>query len=188
LIDQLNGGIDHKLMLISAPAGFGKTTLLSEWIFQTKIPVAWISPDKGDSDPIRFIHYLIAALQNIETNIGKAALSMMQSSQQTPIRSIMTILIKDITEIPKGFALVFDDYHSIDAEKVHNIVELLLALAQMDSENTTDGIMYANVPIKGVKTLYSSIGNLLGWLCALGLIIFVFMLIINRVRRDNSFD
>jgi LuxR family maltose regulon positive regulatory protein len=126
LIDRLNVGIYQKLTLISAPAGFGKTTLLSEWISQSEIPVAWISLDKGDGDSVHFIHYLVAALQSIQVNLGNAALSMLRSPQQPPIESIMISLIKEITDIPNDFVLVFDDYHSIDTEKIHNMVEFLL--------------------------------------------------------------
>ncbi len=126
LIDQLNKGINHKLTLISAPAGFGKTTLISEWISQSEISVVWISLDKGDSDPVHFIHYLIAALQSFDKNIGKTALSMLQSPQLPPIESIMTNLIKEITDIPNDFVLVLDDYHSVDAKQVHTAVEFLI--------------------------------------------------------------
>ena len=126
LIERLSKGIYNKLTLISAPAGFGKTTLVSEWISQSEMPVAWISLDKGDNDPVQFIHYLIAALQNFDASIGQPVLTMLQSPQLSPIESVMTSLIKEITDIPNDFILVLDDYHSIDAKQVHNIVEFLL--------------------------------------------------------------
>ncbi|MBE9511658.1 MAG: hypothetical protein IMY71_12340 [Bacteroidetes bacterium] len=126
LIDRLDKGINHKLTLISAPAGFGKTTLISEWISRSEIPVAWISLEKGDNDPVQFIHYLIAALHSFDASIGQSALTMLQSPQQPPIESILTNLIKEITDISYDFMLVLDDYHSLDEKQVHNIVEFLL--------------------------------------------------------------
>jgi LuxR family transcriptional regulator, maltose regulon positive regulatory protein len=126
LIDRLSKGIDRKLTLISAPAGFGKTTLLSEWIFKNDTPVAWISLDKGDNDPFHFIHYLIAALQKFDSNTGKTTLAMLQSPQQQPIESIMTSLSREISEIPINCVLVLDDYHCVDTKQIHNMVESLL--------------------------------------------------------------
>ena len=99
LIGRLNQGIDQKLTLISAPAGFGKTTLLTGWISESELPVAWISLDKGDNDPVHFIHYLIAALKSIQVNIGKAALLMLHSPQQLRIESVITQIIKEISDI-----------------------------------------------------------------------------------------
>lgn len=126
LIDRLNKGINKKLTLISAPAGFGKTTLVCEWISESEIPVAWISLDKGDSDPVHFFHYLIAAFQSFDVNIGEPALTMLRSPQQPPIESIMANLIKEISDIPHECVLILDDYHSIDSKQIHNIVEFLL--------------------------------------------------------------
>ena len=126
LIERLDEEIGHKLTLISAPAGFGKTTLLSEWIHQSEIPVAWVSLDKADSEPAPFFSYLIAALQTIEPNIGKAALTMLQSPQPPPIESIITKLINEIIAIQKDIALVLDDYHLIENQQIHDSVEFLL--------------------------------------------------------------
>lgn len=126
LIERLNEGIQRKLTLISAPAGFGKTTLLSEWIFQSELPVAWISLDKGDNDPVYFIKYVIAALQRVESKVGEAAINLLLSPQQPPFDSIIINLIQEIEDIPYDFALVLDDYHSIDTAKVHQLVEFLI--------------------------------------------------------------
>lgn len=126
LINRLNDGLNRKLTLISAPAGYGKTTLLSEWISKSEIPVAWLSLDKGDNDPKHFIHYLIAALKTIDVNIGKDTLSVLQSTQQPAIEPVMLHLIKEISSTPGKLALVLDDYHSIDTEEIHKNVELLL--------------------------------------------------------------
>jgi hypothetical protein len=81
LLERLNAGLDRKLTLISAPAGFGRTTLLSEWVAACRRPVAWLSLDEGDNDPARFITYLIAALQSVNPEIGQAAQAMMGSLQ-----------------------------------------------------------------------------------------------------------
>ena len=99
LIERLNKGVNHKLTLISAPAGFGKTTLLSEWIFKSKRKAAWISLEKSDGDPIYFINYLVAAMQGIQADIGKFTLALLQSVQQPPLESIMVNLIKELADI-----------------------------------------------------------------------------------------
>jgi LuxR family transcriptional regulator, maltose regulon positive regulatory protein len=126
LINRLNDGLNHKLVLISAPAGFGKTTLLSEWISQSEIPVAWVSLDKSDSDPAHFIHYLVAALQGIAVNIDKSVLSLLQSPKRPLVESNIINLIKEISVIPNDIAIVLDDYHVIDAEEIHKIIALML--------------------------------------------------------------
>ena len=113
LIEQLNNGLasGRKLTLISAPAGFGKTTLVSEWVAGCERPVAWLSLDEGDNDPTRFLTYLIAALQTIAPNVGEEVLGVLQSPQPPPIESILTTLLNEITTIPDNFILVLDDYH-----------------------------------------------------------------------------
>ncbi len=126
LIEILNKGISNKLTLISAPAGFGKTTLISEWIAQIKEPVAWLSLDEDDNDPIRFFRYLIAALQNIESTISEAILTLFQSPQPPSIESVLANLIKEITDIQNDFILVLDDYHSLDEKNIHKSIEFLL--------------------------------------------------------------
>jgi LuxR family maltose regulon positive regulatory protein len=129
LLERLNAGLEHKLTLISAPAGFGKTTLLSEWIqgrLTSPLHVAWVSLDQGDNDPARFWTYCIAALQAAQAEVGKAALSMLQSSQPSPIEAILTTLINEILERPGAFALVLDDYHLIEAQPIHKALTFFL--------------------------------------------------------------
>jgi LuxR family maltose regulon positive regulatory protein len=128
LIEQLNAGLSsrRKLTLISAPAGFGKTTLISEWSANCERPVAWLSLEEGDNDPTRFLTYLISALQTIVPNIGADALRLLHSPQPPSTESILTILLNEITLIPNHFILVLDDYHVIEDEEAGNILTILL--------------------------------------------------------------
>src|SRR6266566_5713773 len=106
LIERLNDGLNCKLTLISAPAGFGKTTLISEWVAGCERPAAWLSLDEGDNDPTRFLVYLIAALQKVAATVGEGVLSVLQSPQPPPTESILTALLNEITTIPGDFVLV----------------------------------------------------------------------------------
>jgi LuxR family transcriptional regulator, maltose regulon positive regulatory protein len=126
LIDRLNEGLHRKLTLVAAPAGFGKTTLVSAWVAVCDRQVAWLSLDKGDSDPARFLTYLVAALRTIAPNIGEAILGALQSPQPPPTETILTALLNEITNIPDNFVLVLDDYHVIDAKPVDDALAFLL--------------------------------------------------------------
>jgi LuxR family maltose regulon positive regulatory protein len=128
LIERLNEGLtaSRKLTLISASAGFGKTTLVSEWVASCGQPVAWLSLDEGDNDPARFLTYLVAALQTIAANIGNGVLAILQSPQPPSIESILTTLLNEITILPDHFILVLDDYHVIDSKSVDNVLTFLL--------------------------------------------------------------
>ena len=79
LIERLNVGLHGKLTLATAPAGFGKTTVIAEWIGSEDLRVAWLSLDEGDNDPVRFLTYVVAALQTIETEIGVDILTLLES-------------------------------------------------------------------------------------------------------------
>lgn len=126
LIERLNEGMHSKLTLISAPAGFGKSTLVSEWVAGCERRVAWLSLDEGDNDPSRFLTYLISALQTIEPNTGKGLLAALQNPQLPPIESLLTALINEITNFPDHFVLVLDDYHAIDSKPVDQLLIFLL--------------------------------------------------------------
>jgi LuxR family maltose regulon positive regulatory protein len=126
LIERLNEGMQCKLTLISAPAGFGKTTLVSEWIASCGRPVAWLSLDEGDNEPARFLTYLIAALQTIASDIGAGVLPMLQSPQPPSSESILTALLNEIVTISDSFLLVLDDFHVIDAKPVENALVFLI--------------------------------------------------------------
>jgi LuxR family maltose regulon positive regulatory protein len=128
LIERLNEGLSsgRKLTLISASAGFGKTTLVIEWVASCGRPVAWLSLDEGDNDPKGFLAYLVAALQTIAANIGAGVLAVLQSPQPPSTESILTILLNEITTIPDHFILVLDDYHLIDSTPVDESITFLL--------------------------------------------------------------
>src|SRR5439155_11169529 len=129
LLERLNQGMQRKLILLSAPAGFGKTTLLCEWIHSSagrEMPVAWISLDEGDNDPARFGTYLCAALAQVQAGVGERTLPLLHSPQPPSMETIMTTLINDITTISDHFVLVLDDYHVIDAKAVDQALTFLV--------------------------------------------------------------
>jgi LuxR family maltose regulon positive regulatory protein len=123
---RLDEGFERKLTLISAPAGFGKTTVLVDWIHRHKIPAAWFSVDKADTGPLNFLTYVILGLQSLEAGIGEAALKMLQSPQPPPIESILINLLNDVSRISTDLALVLDDYHLVDAKPIHDMIAFLL--------------------------------------------------------------
>ena len=126
LTNQLNEGLHRKLTLISAPAGFGKTTLVSSWLSHCDCPTAWLSLDEQDSDSDRFLIYFISALQTIFPKIGAGLLSILQSHQTPSIDTILPSLINEITAVSSPFVLVLDDYHVIDGQSVNDALAFLL--------------------------------------------------------------
>lgn len=128
LTERLNEGLHHnrKLTLIAAPAGFGKTSLLSEWVAGCDRKAAWLSLDQADSDPIRFLTYFVAALQKIAPNIGEGVQRVLQSLQPSPIETMLTTLLNEITTFSDNFVLVLDDYHLIEAKAVDDTLSFLL--------------------------------------------------------------
>jgi ATP/maltotriose-dependent transcriptional regulator MalT len=124
LIGQLSS--TPPLTLLVAPAGFGKTTLLSDWISQSECHVTWLSLEDGDNDPIRFWVYIIAALQKLQANLCESALALLQSPQPPPITSILSTLINEISSFPENFSIVLDDYHLIKTQPIHEALTFLL--------------------------------------------------------------
>lgn len=117
LIEQLS--IPRPLTLIAAPAGFGKTTLLSDWIPQSQYCVTWLSLDEDDNDPIRFWVYVVVTLQKLRANLGEGALALLQSPQPPPVTAILSALINEISSFPDNFSIVLDDYHLIKTQSIH---------------------------------------------------------------------
>ncbi|MFZ1754842.1 MAG: tetratricopeptide repeat protein [Caldilineaceae bacterium] len=131
LIQQMDEGLDHKLTLISAPAGFGKSSLASEWVSACGRPAGWLLLDEGENDPTRFLAYLVAALKTVTartgpTTFGAEVLGLLESAQPAPTEPIVTALLNEIAAIPERFTLVLDDYHAIDAEPANRALAFLL--------------------------------------------------------------
>ena len=128
LIERLNEGLaaGNKLTLVSAPAGFGKTTLVGEWVAGCGQPAAWLSLDEGDKDPCRFLTYLIAALLRVAPGIGEGTSTLLQSPEPPPLESTLTALLNEITTIPSDVAFVLDDYHVLDARPVDDALAFLV--------------------------------------------------------------
>lgn len=126
LIEALNVGLHRKLTLISAPAGFGKTTVVSQWLSECDRPVAWLSLDESDSDSTRFLAYFVAAIQTISPQVGTSIMAMLQSQQTIPIESMLTTLLNEITEACDNFILVLDDLHLIESLSVDNVLNFLM--------------------------------------------------------------
>ncbi len=128
LTTKLNRGLQRgsKLTLVSAPAGFGKTTLITEWIASAERPSGWLALDERDNDLTRFLTYLIAALRTAAPSVGARALEMLEAAQPLPTESILTTLVNEIAATPNNFFLVLDDYHMIDAPPVDQALAFLL--------------------------------------------------------------
>lgn len=126
LTDRLQQALHGKLTLISAPAGFGKTTLVSEWAGLGQASVAWLSLEEADSHLPRFLTYFIKALQNLQSDIGKDVLALLQSSQMPPMEHYLAQLINDMASVSGQMVLVLDDYHLIDARPVDEALTFLL--------------------------------------------------------------
>ena len=131
LIERLNSGRAGKLALISAPAGFGKTTLVAEWVrglrqAEAADRVAWLSLDEDDNDLARFLVYVVAALRAVEAGAGKGMLSRLRSPQPPPAEDVLTVLINEMSAMPGRMILVLDDYHLIEAPAIHQALAFLL--------------------------------------------------------------
>jgi LuxR family transcriptional regulator, maltose regulon positive regulatory protein len=116
----------HKLTLISAPARFGKSTLLSSWLHEAPFGTAWLSLDEDDNDPARFLLYLIAALQTAVPHLGQNALPLLQSPQPPPSEAVLTPLLNELAQLTHSLVLVLDDYHLIQSQAVDEALTFLL--------------------------------------------------------------
>ena len=120
LVERLQQGMARSLTLVSAPAGFGKTTLLTQWLVEGVAPVAWLSLEAEDNDPTRFRAYLIAALQTLDAQLGTAALALLRTPQPPSPEAVLGMLTNELVERDgRDVALVLDDYHVITDVSIH---------------------------------------------------------------------
>lgn len=126
LLQTLQTGMEPLLTLLAAPAGFGKTMLLSAWIQHNEQPVGWVSLDAGDNDPAQFWAYFITALDKLQPGIGTTPLSLLQSSSSASIETVLGGLVNALSTMSRDITLVLDDYHVIETHAIHNALTFLL--------------------------------------------------------------
>jgi ATP/maltotriose-dependent transcriptional regulator MalT len=126
LNERLTEGLERRLTLVSAPAGFGKSTLVAEWVADCGLPVAWLSLDEDDAEPIRFLSYLVEALRTVRPGVGEGLLASLGSAQPPPVEATLTPLVNELAALPADVVLVLDDYHSVDGSPADEAVAFLL--------------------------------------------------------------
>lgn len=128
LFDELTAGRrqGHHLLLVAAPAGFGKTTLITDWLRDLDTLPTWITLDNADNAPAAFFALLITALQRLQPEIGKTAEQMMRLPQQPPAQNVCVVLLNDITVVGIEVLLILDDYHNISDASIHQAVSFLV--------------------------------------------------------------
>jgi LuxR family maltose regulon positive regulatory protein len=126
LDDRLDQALQRRLTVVSAPAGFGKTTAIADWAGRTGHRIAWLSLDEGDSDLGHFLTYLVTALRTLVPGAGEAALAMLEMPQPPPAQAALTPFLNDLAAADSELVLVLDDYHSIDSRLVDDAVAFLV--------------------------------------------------------------
>jgi LuxR family maltose regulon positive regulatory protein len=116
----------NNLIMVTAPAGFGKTTLVSEWARSTRLPLGWLSLDEADNDPVRFLRYLVAALQSVDERIGQSIQAALHGFQPPAATVMLTEIINDLLLLEGSYLIVLDDYHQISNAKVHESINFLV--------------------------------------------------------------
>jgi ATP/maltotriose-dependent transcriptional regulator MalT len=126
LLARLDAGLTRKLSLVTAPTGFGKTTLVRMWMESRDFPSAWVTLDEHDNDPVRFWTYVCSALRTLDPSLGKATLSMLTSPQPPSSISWLTPLINDLALLNVSTVLVLEDYHAIRSTDIHEGISFLI--------------------------------------------------------------
>lgn len=126
LLAALDAGLEHKLTLLAAPAGAGKTTLLTQWIAERKRQVAWLTLESEQNDPLRFLAYVLGALQRVHPDLGENILARVQVEGQAALSEGIVLLLNELAALPAQVILVFDNYHVIENQCIHHAIKLLL--------------------------------------------------------------
>lgn len=128
LLERLERGRDCGLLLVSAPAGYGKTTLLAAWVAQRRAPVAWLTLDAADNDPIRLLRYLLAALQQLDATLGQEAQAALQSAAPPPPSTVLAMMINEMAaRAQQHYLLILDDFHLLEDVPALEIIQMLVA-------------------------------------------------------------
>ena len=154
LIDILQSGLSRKLILVSAPAGFGKTTILGQWLKlmkAEKVRVSWISLDSNDNDPETFLRYVIAALREIDEKIGRDAMQSIDSAPNPDISDSLGSLVNDLVAVDEEVFLFLDDFHLISASEINQFVELLLNLSPPNFHLVISARTLTDLPLANMK-------------------------------------
>ncbi|MGE5704151.1 MAG: LuxR C-terminal-related transcriptional regulator [Clostridia bacterium] len=126
LLEKMNQTLSAKLTIVTAPAGFGKTTLVSDWIAQSDLTAVWVSLGKEENDAVLFWNYVITALQGMKPGIGQQMLTLLQSTMQPKLEEVLPLLINELVHLQAPCILFLDDYHLIEAEEVHRSLTFFL--------------------------------------------------------------
>lgn len=126
MLDRLNAGLAAKVTLVTAPPGFGKTSLVSTWVTSTEVPAGWLSLDRRDNDPAQFFSHFIAALQRFHPSLGGQILAELSAAQSFSVETLLTDLINEIAALPGQYVLVLDDFHLVENQAIHAGMTFLL--------------------------------------------------------------
>jgi LuxR family maltose regulon positive regulatory protein len=128
LVALLDSGQQHQFTLLHAPAGFGKTTLVAQWIAHCQVPTAWLSLDSGDNDPVRFWSAVIAACQRLHPSVGREALELLSqvSFMASPLETALTSLLNDLAQFVRGGTLILEDYHCVEQQRIHETLTFFI--------------------------------------------------------------
>ena len=126
LLDRLDEAVEHRVTLVSAPPGFGKTTLATQWLARQRVPAAWLALDEGDSDPERFVRYLVAALEDSTPHRLPQTAALLAARTPPPFDYLCEVLVSELAATEGRLILVLEDYHAIESKPVHGLVERLV--------------------------------------------------------------